>query len=237
MPCFKGWCARSRWCCVLADAVRTDAGGVSAEVCGFARSAIGIGPPEGGHAPSCEGRFAAAIIELPGCPPVCCASVYGFAGAGVGLTNCELWKEVGCYCAMMQRQCVIGGDWQVTAGELMGTGFSTLLGATVLEGSVGVPTCTTANGSSFIDFFVVSNDLAAGARDQVTDMRAIIPTHRPVGFSLQCDIGNLTSRAHKCTVRLPTEQVYGPRAKEFGLGRARRCTTLYTTPSPPGMPR
>ena len=46
-------------------------------------------------------------------------------------------------------------------------------------------------------------------------MRAVIPTHRPVGFSLQCDAGGLTSTAHKSTSRLPTEQVFGPRAPEI----------------------
>ena len=70
-------------------------------------------------------------------------------------------------------------------------------------------------GQTFIDFFVVSDGIAAGTQDQRTDLSAVIPTHRLVGFSLQCDIGGLTSTAHVSLDRLPTEPAFGPRAPEL----------------------
>ena len=79
---FKGWCHRPGWKCVLANAVRIDKGGLSAGTAVFAKQAIGLGVLEGGSAPCYGGRFAVAVVEIPGCPPLCCASVYSFSGCG-----------------------------------------------------------------------------------------------------------------------------------------------------------
>ena len=131
------------------------------------------------------------------------------------MSNRELWQIVGQYIAMLRRLCVVGGDWQVSSRELMDTAFVIMLGCTVVEGSPGMPTCCTANGQSFLDFFVVSDALAAGVDERHTDMAATIPTHRPVMFSFQCDLAKLTSTAHDTPTRLPTRSS-GPARLRFG---------------------
>ena len=133
------------------------------------------------------------------------------------------------------------GTWQVSSNDLMQTGLASLLGATVIEGSVGVPSCVTANGQTFIDFFVVSDGIAAGTQDCCTDLSAVIPTHRPVGFSLQCDIGGLTSTAPpspldpfdvspKGSVRL-AEGWRGGSSAHGVPGAGLRCAALGPVPS------
>ena len=138
--------------------------------------------------------------------------MYSLSDCGTTVRNREFWQGVGQYCAMQRRPCVVGGDWQVTSKESMDTACVILLGCIVVEGSLGIPTCCMANGQPFIHFFLVSDALAAGVEERLTDMAATIPTHRPVMFSVQCDVGKLTSTAHVTPTRLPTQEVIGPRA-------------------------
>ena len=154
-----------------------------------ARKHVALGPVKGRK--SCEleaGRCAMAHwgAAIPGGIVVC--SLYLVTGVASGDRNMGILRKVGGELRSHGRPVIVGGDWQMTAQELLATGWCDLFGAVVVAptGS-GIPSCRGFGEQQgrTIDFFVVAKALRHLVADCSVVEEACTGRHRPVRLELR----------------------------------------------------
>ncbi len=187
-------------------------GGASGGVAVFAREGIGIHYPPGGPHVLSPGRAVAAVVQAPGHRPTIMVSCYLCHGKGPNSENLEILAAVGQRLRTLSEhfEFVIGGDLNMEPPDIATTGIQDELEATIMAPATARGTFRGPTTSSLLDYFIVSNRLAAA----VEKVRAIeasgVRGHTPV--SLEFKVMTTTLRALHLR-RPPTiemERVFGP---------------------------
>ncbi len=171
------WMQAQGWDCVSCDAYRkTDGfGGGTAAATQIDSGIRPLPTPQG----SCDGRFAAGIIDYGG--DAVLASFYGLSGLDVS-QQLQLWKEVAAFLRTVGLPFIIGGDWQVMPDHLAATGLLSMLRAAICAPREA----TNLFSGNVIDWFVVSECLVADSRWTISTLHGTnFATHVPVRLSLQ----------------------------------------------------
>jgi len=117
------------------------------------------------------------------------ASVYLHDGPSMSQQNKELLKDIADYLKLFGKPFILGGDWQMSPEEMVGSGFPLLLKAQVIAPSQ--KTYKSGDTSSLIDFFMVSDVLANYAEATCealvpnNEEERVIPKHSPVKMVLK----------------------------------------------------
>ena len=138
--------------------------------------------------------------------PLAVASVYGFSGEGVSDRFIDFLAHI----ARCVRDCgmpfILGGDWNLTAGELQRTGFVDEVGGVILAPPRDCGVSCVAGRGRTLDFFVVAKTLAPWTgRCRILDQARTRP-HFPV--SLHLHVSSTAPRAL---------QLVGPRRFPCGI--------------------
>lgn len=123
------------------------------------------------------------------------------------------------------RPFIVGGDWQMTAQELLATGWCDLFGAVVVAptGS-GIPSCRGFGGQQgrTIDFFVVAKALRHLVADCSVVEEACTGRHRPVRLELRGQQQRPGVKVLKVPKAFPRERPVGPSAEGPSWGELYR---------------
>ena len=131
----------------------------------FAREWLGLGWPLGRGPTHHDSRVIAAMLECLGLPAILVMSIYLKTGIG-GATpyNFGLLQHAGQLASLHRMPWMLGGDFQIRESwQILNP----------------AGTCVHQNGSSFIDFFIVSEDLAQIAEGVRAVVNACTAPHRP----------------------------------------------------------
>jgi hypothetical protein len=137
------------------------------------------------------------------------ASVYLVTGEGPSESNVGILDELGRTLVTLGRPFVIGGDFQMTPGELQGTGWVQRLGAAlVAPPSDGPPSCSSGRT---IDFFVAAGDLAPLVEDCYVVEAAETMPHRPTRMAIRASGSLPPILVLKSPMPFPIAPPFGPR--------------------------
>ena len=209
----QDWARRNGWKALIADAIYCpEAKAHRAGVAVFARDYLGLSWPPG-RGPTChESRLIAVMVESPGLPAMLCLSVYLQTGVGgASPYNLGLLEYAGRITSLYRMPWIMGGDYQMTAEALARTLFPEAAGARILTDRGPAGTCVHAHGSSSIDHFLASDDIASVATDAQARLDACTSPHRPVQICIPAGAGQLQKLAVVQVQRLPNHPVFGPR--------------------------
>ena len=209
----QDWARRNGWKALIADAIYCpETKAHRAGVAVFARDYLGLSWPPG-RGPTChESRLIAVMVESPGLPAMLCLSVYLQTGVGgASPYNLGLLEYAGRITSFYRMPWIMGGDYQMTAEALARTLFPEAAGARILTDRGPAGTCVHAHGSSSIDHFLASDDIASVATDAQARLDACTSPHRPVQICIPAGAGQLQKLAVVQVQRLPNDPVFGPR--------------------------
>ena len=209
----KVWAASQGWKCLIADAVFSKATSChSAGVAILARDWIGIGWPPGRGPTHYESRVLVALIECPGVPAFLAASAYLKTGiGGPAPYNLQLLEFVGQVTSCHRLPWLLGADFQMSPQSLAETRFPEAARARIVADMNPVGTCTSASGTSIIDYFIVTEDFADVVGQATTILDAITAPHRPVQIIVPANAGQMKKLAFVAVQKLPCDPVFGPR--------------------------
>ena len=228
---YEKWAARCGWRAFVVDAVKSEArpavpraskarnartdntGGTLVA----ARRHVALGPVDGRG--SCElvaGRCTIAHwgAAIPGGMVVC--SLYLVTGVAAGDRNLGILHKVGNELRTHGRPFIVGGDWQMTAQELIATGWCDLYGAVVVAPpESGVPSCKGFGGQQgrTIDFFVVAKAVVHLVSGCSVVEEASTGRHRPVRLELRGQQQRPWVKVLKVPKAFPKERPVGPTPK------------------------
>ncbi len=212
MPAASAWARRRGWKSVWAPAAKGPGGGPSAGVAIFVRDCMGLKfPPVADHV-WWPARAVSAVMEAPGFRPVLLTSLYLISGGGTGRANLEILAEVG---DRMKRQgegwlSIMGGDFNVTPRDITDVGFDRQTGSSVMYPMTERGTYRTSGTSSMIDFFLISDQLAAAVEDvQVVEAAGTKP-HVPVAVRFKARAAAIRALHLRKPPELAFERVVGP---------------------------
>ena len=137
-------------------------------------------------------------------------SVYLLDGVGLSPANLELLSMVADM--LPQRQCLIGGDFQVKPAILAKSAVIEHMGMEVLAAPLSEPTIRSNLGNySTIDFFLASGGVAAVIDKVSVKVDVDFRPHRPVGAYLPRHFVEAWFRTWWLPPALPRVAVHGPR--------------------------
>ena len=116
---------------------------------------------------------------------------------------------------------VFEADWNMSLDEVASTTLADSLQAAIVADTDALGTCTTHAGTSCVDVFLVSRDLAEAASRVAIVANAPIATHRPVMLEVRADAAGLQRAAIKQVQSIPAEAVFGPRLPRQDWQQAR----------------
>ncbi len=206
------WALKRGWKSIWAPANATAAGGTSAGVAIFAREWLGLHfPDHGGHIWS-PARAVAAVLEAPGHRPIIVASCYLISGVGAGQGNLEVLADIGRGLKSVGDgwQAVIGGDMNMSPEELVATKFDRSAGASIFYPPTARGTYRTSAVQSMIDYFMVTDQLAAAVERVDTVEASGLKSHVPVMLRFKPRVTALRALHLRSPPPLEFERVYGP---------------------------
>ncbi len=225
IPAASAWAKRKGWHSVWAPALEGPNGGASGGVAIFARDSIGLRYPEGGSHIICLGRAVAAVLEPPAHRPFLLVSTYLCHGVGPNAENLDLLARVGARVQALRAKydCVMGGDINMEPPDFAATGFETEVDAVIMAPRTARGTYRSAKAASLLDFFVVSNRLAA-AVDRVATVEASgVKGHTPVLLTFKPRVTTLRALHLRKPPEMGRERVYGPTPPPPDWAKARRA--------------
>ncbi len=225
LPAASAWAKRRGWQSIWAAALPGPNGGASGGVAVFARDGIGLHlPPDGTHIWS-PGRAVAAVVQAPGHRPTLVVSCYLCHGRGPCGENLEILAAVGqrLRAAAGRYEFVLGGDFNMEPPDLASTGIQDEVNATILAPDTARGTFRGSKAASLLDYFIVSNRMAA-AVDRVGVIEAAgVRGHVPVLLEFKSKVTTLRALHLRKPPPLGTERVFGPISPPPEGGRARRA--------------
>ncbi len=208
------WARRQGWRSVWAPAKATRKGGISGGVAVFTREFIGLHYPSDGSHIIRPARAVQAIMEAPGNRPIKLISCYLKHGRSASGENAAILAEVG---AAMRSEdgrddqvCIAGGDFNMTPDQLLGTEFDREVAATIFCPETDRGTFRTAKTKSTIDFFLVTDRMAAAVDGVDTVEGTSNRCHVPVQATFKPRMAALKALHIRQPPRLGLERVYGP---------------------------
>eukprot|EP00972_Heterocapsa_arctica_P083475 12299765-Heterocapsa_arctica.AAC.1 len=99
------------------------------------------------------------IVDHPGLGPPLKGSLYLRAGTGLDAYSLGILADIGLALAKEALPAIIGGDFNAGPSALRGTGFPNQAGCVLVGPKLA--TCITKKSSSIVDYFLVTNKLAA----------------------------------------------------------------------------
>ena len=167
------------------------------------------------------GELVASLVEPPGFPQICVASVYIVSGKGLGTESLELLEQLGGVVAARESPSIVGSDFQIIPWQLEDTGFADEVGGAILAPSKGLGICRAASGvTSVIDSFVVEASLTCGIREIDVCMDVELNPHRPIRMVFHKKLGRLKALGYIKPPALPTDLPFGPRPCPVEWGQA-----------------
>jgi hypothetical protein len=121
---------------------------------------------------------------------------------------------------------VIGADWNMRPDTVEATTLLDSLQAAIVADTSPIGTCDTTGGTSCLDYFLVSADLAEAASEVCIVINAPIATHRPVRLRLRTDASTLMRTAVVAVQRIPPEPVFGPHPRPQPWEEPRRLAMI-----------
>ncbi len=212
IPAASAWAKRRGWHSIWAPAVAGPRGGASGGVAIFARESIGLRFPEGGSHVLYPGRAVAAVLEPPAHRPLLLVSSYLCHGVGPNAENLELLAAIGTRVQQLgaKYDCVMGGDINMEPPDFAATGFEAEVDAVVMAPSTARGTFRNTKTASLLDFFIVSNRLAAAVDRIVTIEATGVKGHTPVLLAFKPRVTTLRALHLRKPPDIGKERVYGP---------------------------
>ncbi len=208
----SAWARKRGWKSVWAPSAIGDGGGPSGGVAIFARDHVGMSFPETGSHIWHEARAVAAVVEAPGFRPMLVASLYLVSGAGTDRRNLEVMADVG-RCLKAQGEgwlAVVAGDFNLTPQDVVDVGFDRQLGASIFHPQTSRGTFRTSVTASLLDFFLVSDQLAAAVSKVETVEASGMKAHVPVQLAFRPRATALRALHVRKPPELAFDRIYGP---------------------------
>ncbi len=212
VPAASAWAKRRGWQSIWAAAVSGPNGGASGGVAILVREGIGCHyPPDGSHV-IVEGRAVAAIVQAPGHRPMAFASCYLHHGRGPSGENLEILAAVGqrMKALPINYEYIIGGDLNMEPPDVASTGIQEEIDATIMVPSTTRGTFRGPTSSSLIDYFLVSQRVAAAVDNIKVVEAAGIKGHTPILMEFKPRVTTLRALHLRRPPVLEVERVYGP---------------------------
>ncbi len=225
VPAASAWARKKGWQSTWAAALPGPNGGASGGVAIFAREGIGLHLPPGGSHIWSPGRAVAAVVQAPGHRPVIYVSTYLCHGKGPSGDNLEILAAVGRRLKMAPEGYgfVMGGDFNMEPPEIAATGIQEELSATILAPDTARGTFRGPRSASLLDFYIVSNRLAA-AVDSIAVVEASgVKGHVPVALGFKPRVTTLRALHLRRPPIIESERVYGPIPPPPNGDRARKA--------------
>ncbi len=212
MPAASAWARRRGWKSLWSPAAAGLGGGPSAGVAIPVRDYLGMRFPDVGGHEWHPARAVAAVMEAPGFRPLLLSSIYLISGGGTDRGNLAILADVG---AKYEAQgegwlAIMGGDFNVTPNAITDVGFDRQIDASVMYPLTERGTFRTSSSSSLIDFFLVSDRLAAAVDDVRTVEAARLKAHVPVRLSFRSKVTAVKALHLRKPPALALDRVYGP---------------------------
>jgi exonuclease III len=159
----SAWALRRGWKSLWAPAAKGKGGGPSAGVAVFVRSHLGLRHPQTAGYVWHPSRAVAGIVEAPGHRPLIVASVYLHHGLGPVAENLRIMDDVARALAAQEGEwnSVIGGDFNMDPHALADCGIDREMGSSIVTPDTARGTFRTSTANSLIDYYLVSDRLAA----------------------------------------------------------------------------
>ncbi len=212
LPAASAWARRHGWRAVWSPAVVTKRGGVAAGVAVLAKDYLGLRMPAAQPHEVVPARAVAATVETPDARAIHLVSCYLRHGRGADTENARTLAAIGAAVAANGEDevTVVGGDFNMSPDQLIGTDFDRTAGLTVFHGDLERGTYRTSKSCSTLDYFAVSDRLAA-AVDGVAIVEASgVKGHTPVQLHFKPRLAQLKALHLRMPPRLATERVHGP---------------------------
>ncbi len=230
VPAASAWARRNGWRSVWSPATVTQQGGVAAGVAILARDFLGLHPPVGQPHEVRPSRIIAATLEAPNARAMHLFSCYLKAGGGREGENAELLAELGAATKARGEDevCVIGGDFNMSPYDLLESEFDRAANATIFHTDLARGTFRTVRTSSTLDYFMVSDRLAAAVEGVATVECSGNRCHTPVQLRFKPRLAALKALHLRMPPKLAIERVYGPLPPppDWGPQRALAQATL-----------
>ncbi len=212
IPAASSWARRHGWQSIWTAATPGPKGGASGGAAIFVREGLGLRYPPSGSYEWWPGRAVAAVADVPGHRPLLLVSVYLMTGIGPAVGNLEVLAGIGQKIEAMEDkyEFVLGGDMNMEPPELAETGFEQEVGAVSMCPATLRGTYRTSSGSSMLDYFVVSQRIAAAVDRVATIEGTGVKGHTPVLLTFKPRTTALRALHIRPPPRLGTERVYGP---------------------------
>ncbi len=208
----SAWARKRGWRSIWSPALNTRKGGTAAGVAIFARDFLGLHfPPEEIHE-IVPARAVMGVLEAPGSRPIRLISCYLKHGKGACTANAATLASIG---AVIERcgddePCIAGGDYNMPPEELLGTEVDRRVSATLFCPDTERGTYRTAKAKSTIDYFLISDRVAAAVDDVATVEGSGVKGYVPVHVMLKPKMTSLRALHIRAPPKLATERVYGP---------------------------
>jgi len=213
------------WKAIWAPALATDDSGDRRSTTGgvaiFARKYLGLTHLEEDGVkiqPLEEARLVAARFTAPGLGSIVLYSGYFECGAGLNAFNKDMITKLRRDTLRHGQPWICAADWNFEPGVIGGTDIPSLIAGKVR--APVEPTCITPSTAHILDYFLVSDTIAAAAKAPVVIDEATTKPHKPVQMAMTADLCNAMVPKFKDNQRLPTEAVVGPRREPQSYDKA-----------------
>ncbi len=225
VPAASAWAKRRGWQSIWAAAVPGPSGGASRGVAVLVRDGIGCRYPPGGSHIISPGRAVAAVVQAPGHRPTVFVSCYLHHGRGPSGENLEVLAAIGKRVKSLPDHVehVIGGDLNMEPPDIATTGIQEEIDSTIMAPATSRGTFRGHSGSSLLDYFLVSNRLAAAVDKMSVVEAAGIKGHTPVLMEFKARVTTLRALHLRNPPAISAERVYGPLLPPPDWGRARKA--------------
>ncbi len=212
VPAASAWARRHGWQSIWTAATPGPNGGASGGAAIFLRVGLGLRYPPCGSHEWWPGRAVAAVADVPGHRPLLLVSVYLITGIGPTAGNLEVLAGIGQRIEALggKHEFVLGGDINMEPPELAETGFENEVGAVSMCPATLRGTYRTSGGSSMLDYFMVSQRMAAAVDSVATEEGTGVKGHTPVTLKFKARATALRALHIRLPPRLGIERLYGP---------------------------
>ncbi len=207
----SAWAKKRGWRSIWSPARVTNKGGVSGGVAILARDFMGLHYPAGGPHELRRSRAVAGTLEAPGNRPIDLVSCYLQHGCGAADANAAILADIGAaFRSDTDGARIIGGDFNMSPEELLGTGYDRELGATIVHTETSRGTFRTAKVRSTLDYFLVADRLTAAIDGVATVEGSGVRGHTPVQLTFKPRLATLKALHVRQPPRLGLDRVHGP---------------------------
>jgi hypothetical protein len=155
----------------------------------------------------------AAKLDFPGGRRTLVIASYFECSIGMKEQNLTLMTTIAEAKEKWKGPMIMGADFNEVPAGVIAAGFQQSMDSKVVAPSTHMGTCRTAKGARTIDYFIVSNDIAAGIRDINIEPSLRMAPHVPVRLNFHpC----LTSLCRQKIQALHNTQVFGPSMQADG---------------------